>query len=51
LQEKSILGTNTSALPITEFASVTNRGDSIIGNHFMNRILSEGSGDIPVSYI
>lgn len=33
---EAILGSNTSAIPITEIASVTNRGDKVIGIHFMN---------------
>ena len=34
----AILGSNTSALPITEIASVTNSGNRLIGIHFMNPV-------------
>jgi 3-hydroxybutyryl-CoA dehydrogenase len=34
----AILGSNTSALPITEIASVTKSGQRVIGIHFMNPV-------------
>jgi len=34
----AIFGSNTSALPITEIASVTNSGNRLIGIHFMNPV-------------
>jgi 3-hydroxybutyryl-CoA dehydrogenase len=37
-KHEAIIGSNTSALPITEIASVTKRGDRIIGIHFMNPV-------------
>ena len=35
---EAILGTNTSAIPVTEIASSCNRGDKVIGIHFMNPV-------------
>ena len=35
---EAILGTNTSAIPVTEIAGATTRGDKVIGLHFMNPV-------------
>lgn len=35
---ETILGSNTSAIPVTEIAGVTQRGEKVIGIHFMNPV-------------
>ncbi len=35
---KTILASNTSTLPITEIANITNSGEKIVGIHFMNPV-------------
>jgi 3-hydroxybutyryl-CoA dehydrogenase len=37
-KEETILASNTSTIPITDLASVTNRPDRFIGMHFMNPV-------------
>ena len=36
--EKTILGSNTSSISITQIGAVTNRADKVIGMHFMNPV-------------
>lgn len=36
--EYTILGTNTSAIPVTEIAGASKRGKNIVGIHFMNPV-------------
>jgi 3-hydroxybutyryl-CoA dehydrogenase len=38
LQPEAIIGSNTSSLCITEMASVTQRGDRVLGIHFFNPV-------------
>lgn len=37
-QPSTILGTNTSAIPVTEIAGATPRGEKTVGIHFMNPV-------------
>lgn len=38
LPQRTIIATNTSAIPITTLAAATNRGDRVIGTHFFSPV-------------
>ncbi len=48
---EAILASNTSSIPITEIASVTNRPQQVVGTHFFNPVPSMKLLELIVGYV